>query len=382
MHPSAHRMSMAVATDRFIGGLPGTEKRRRRVWRERVDNAGASFVWRAPTSSRVFRRSRTINGLLYAREKEASEWTDSGMEATERADSGVRRGEEDIDPNMSCMDAGQEGRKIGKREGLRPSGSCSGLPLLALDLRSVRVQQVERQLGAGSRRGWKGDRDDVAALHRARAAKVRPLDAYRRRGCSGHGHCDVSAIGAHVRHRSRVRPDTEVHLVVRLRDGRLRRRDRECPGHRIHLRHGAERHEGLVPANWRDQARHHDVQHRGEYHRNGDHQDGRDHGRHRSFILLDDAPHGIVLPGSFRRHVWTGGLSLLNVSWLMFNSENHFIKGPASTFGKRRFEVRTRRTVRSQDPEYAPSSIVSSDTRTSMFRISSVSYSCMEKMTV
>src|SRR3989442_4528107 len=24
----------------------------------------------------------------------------------------------------------------------------------------------------------------------------------------------------------------------------------------------------------------------------------------------------------------------------MFNSENHFIKGPASTFGKRRFEVR------------------------------------------
>jgi len=47
-------MSMAVATYRFIGGLPGTEKRRRRVWRERVDNAGASFVWRAPTSSRVF----------------------------------------------------------------------------------------------------------------------------------------------------------------------------------------------------------------------------------------------------------------------------------------------------------------------------------------
>src|SRR5256885_115144 len=331
---------------------------------------------------RLFEGAGLLTGYCTLVKREASEWTDSGMEAAELDDSNVKRGEEDIDSTGPCIDAGREGMKIGKREGLRPSGSCSGVPLLQLDLRSVRVQQVERQLGAGSRCRWEGDRDDVAALHRARAAKVRPLHADRRRGCSGHGDSDVSVARAHVRHRSRVRPDTEVHLVVRLRDRRLRRRDRECPGHRIHLRHGAERHEGLVPANRRDQARHHDVQHRGEYHRNGDHQDGRDHGRHRSFILLDDAPHGIVLPGSFRRHVWTGGLSLLNVSWLMFNSENHFIKGPASTFGKRRFEVRTRRTVRSQDPEYAPSSIVSSDTRTSMFRISSVSYSCLEKMTV
>src|SRR6266550_8455488 len=38
-----------------------------------------------------FRRSRTINGLLYAREKEASEWTDSGMEAAELDDSNLGR---------------------------------------------------------------------------------------------------------------------------------------------------------------------------------------------------------------------------------------------------------------------------------------------------
>src|SRR5690242_19300537 len=50
--------------------FPGTEKRRRRDWRERVGNAGASFVWRgAYTSSPSFPRNQSINGLLYARER-------------------------------------------------------------------------------------------------------------------------------------------------------------------------------------------------------------------------------------------------------------------------------------------------------------------------
>src|SRR5205823_5402442 len=50
----------------------------------------------------------------------------------------------------------------------------------------------------------------------------------------------------------------------------------------------------------------------------------------------DDAFHGLVLPGSVRRHVWTGGLSVLNVSRLMFNSENDFIKASSDRFGKLR----------------------------------------------
>src|SRR2546429_7134693 len=83
--------------------LEGEGRQRRRV----IRMEGAYLL---PT----IRRSQSINGLLYARERDASEWTDSGMEAVERGDSNVRRDEEEIDPNRSCMDAGQEGMKIGR----------------------------------------------------------------------------------------------------------------------------------------------------------------------------------------------------------------------------------------------------------------------------
>src|SRR5881396_2449015 len=49
-----------------------------------------------------------------------------------------------IDPNRSFV-RWKRGKRNWKREGLRPSGSGSGLPRLGLDLRSVRVQQIERQ---------------------------------------------------------------------------------------------------------------------------------------------------------------------------------------------------------------------------------------------
>src|SRR5207249_3702448 len=84
-----------------------------------------------------------------------------------------------IDPNRSFV-RWKRGKRNWKREGLRPSGSGSGLPRLGLDLRSVRVQQVERQGRARCRCRREGDRDDVAALHRARAAQVGPLHADRR----------------------------------------------------------------------------------------------------------------------------------------------------------------------------------------------------------
>src|SRR5207247_9121545 len=49
--------------------FPRAEKRRRHCWRERVGNAGASFVREAPASSGAFPWGRGINGLLYAGEK-------------------------------------------------------------------------------------------------------------------------------------------------------------------------------------------------------------------------------------------------------------------------------------------------------------------------
>src|SRR5947209_18559240 len=63
--------------------LEGEGRQRRRV----IRMEGAYLL---PT----IRRSQSINGLLYARERDASEWTDSGMEAVERGDSNVRRSEE------------------------------------------------------------------------------------------------------------------------------------------------------------------------------------------------------------------------------------------------------------------------------------------------
>src|SRR5207237_7281234 len=68
--------------------FPRAEKRRRHCWRERVGNAGASFVWRRlppPDHS----KEHPINGLLYAGEKRASEWTNSGIEAARMTHSRV-----------------------------------------------------------------------------------------------------------------------------------------------------------------------------------------------------------------------------------------------------------------------------------------------------
>src|SRR5207302_2177144 len=89
--------------------LEGEGRQRRRV----IRMEGAYLL---PT----VRRSQSINGLLYARERDASEWTDSGMEAVERGDSNGRRDEEEIDSNGSCMDAGQEGMKIGRERAWGP----------------------------------------------------------------------------------------------------------------------------------------------------------------------------------------------------------------------------------------------------------------------
>src|SRR6266550_5332872 len=61
-HASAHRATNAVAEDVLIGGIPRYGKAPASCWRERVDNAGASFAWRAPSSSRPFEGARVLTG--------------------------------------------------------------------------------------------------------------------------------------------------------------------------------------------------------------------------------------------------------------------------------------------------------------------------------
>src|SRR5206468_708599 len=92
--------------------FPRAEKRRRHCWRERVGNAGASFVWRRLPLPAI-RRSHPINGLLYAGEKRASEWTNSGIEAARMTHSGVGRGEE-RSIRIGRSSAGKEGNEIGR----------------------------------------------------------------------------------------------------------------------------------------------------------------------------------------------------------------------------------------------------------------------------
>src|SRR6266566_2812311 len=59
---SSHRTTMAVPVDLLIGGIPRYGKAPASCWRERVDNAGASFAWRAPSSSRPFEGARVLTG--------------------------------------------------------------------------------------------------------------------------------------------------------------------------------------------------------------------------------------------------------------------------------------------------------------------------------
>src|SRR6266567_3099016 len=58
---SAHRTTMAVAANVLTRGIPRYGKAPASCWRERVDNAGASFAWRAP-SSRPFEGTRVLTG--------------------------------------------------------------------------------------------------------------------------------------------------------------------------------------------------------------------------------------------------------------------------------------------------------------------------------
>src|SRR3989454_4136928 len=83
-----------------------------------------------------------------------------------------------------------------------------------------------------------------------------------------------------------------------------------------------------------------------------------------------------------RRHLGTGEPTLLNVSWLIFEVENEFMGAPAAR-GKEPIPEGVRRGRDGRHPlAQTPTSRASSDTSTSMFRISSVSYSCIEMMTV
>src|SRR5947207_253498 len=178
-------------------------------------------------------------------------------------------------------------------------------PRSRLDRAAIAPQQVER-VARGSRQSdvVPGHPELVARVYGLLAADVGPVDPIGRRA-DRHAH-KLSPRGRHGDRGSGRGANLQVHLVVRRRDT-LRGAgdaDRRIPRTLVH---GRERHEGLVPADRRDQARHHDVQHRGQYHRNRDHEDGRNDGRHRSLILADDALHGLVLPGSFRRHDEDGG---------------------------------------------------------------------------
>src|SRR2546430_5258824 len=51
-----------IAVNVRIRGIPGYGKAPASCWRERVDNAGASFAWRAPSSSRPFEGARVLTG--------------------------------------------------------------------------------------------------------------------------------------------------------------------------------------------------------------------------------------------------------------------------------------------------------------------------------
>src|SRR2546421_13047857 len=53
----------------LIRGIPRYGKAPASCWRERVDNAGASFAWRGAFLLPTVRRRQSINGLLYARER-------------------------------------------------------------------------------------------------------------------------------------------------------------------------------------------------------------------------------------------------------------------------------------------------------------------------
>src|SRR5439155_909805 len=308
---SSYRTTRASAGDAFIGGIPRYGKAPASCWRERVDNAGASFAWRAPSSSRPFEGTRVLTGYCtLVKGFGNSGWHKRSVE-------------------------GGKGKRVGEGRWALVGVRLWRRPRRGLDRASIAPQQVERELrGRGQRDVGARHAEVVARVHSLLAADVGPVDPVVRRAY-GNRHVVVNARSErrHGECSTGRASDLQVHLVVRWRHGLRRSGHSDCCIPRT-LVHRAERHEGFVPAHRRDQTRHHDVQHRGQYHRNGDHQDGRDHGRHRSFILADDALHGIVLPGSFRRHVWTGGLSLLNVSWLMFNSENDFIKEPRRRSGK------------------------------------------------
>src|SRR2546421_8508170 len=82
-----------------------------------------------------------------------------------------------------------------------------------------------------------------------------------------------------------------------------------------------------------------------------------------------------------RRHLGTGERTLLNVSWLIFEVENEFIRASAARGKCPIPEPSDAGGGRRHPPAQTPSSRASSDTSTSMFRISSVSYSCIEMMT-
>src|SRR5437870_191545 len=104
MHPSVHRVRMEVATWVHRGTprdgkapasrLEGEGRQRRRV----IRMEGAYLL------PRLFEGAGLLTGYCTLVKREASEWTDSGMEAAELDDSNVKRGEETlIRPGRALM---------------------------------------------------------------------------------------------------------------------------------------------------------------------------------------------------------------------------------------------------------------------------------------